>query len=36
MITREPSGVVAAVVPWNFPLLMACWKISPALAPATR
>ena len=25
-------GVVAAVVPWNFPLLMACWKISPALA----
>ena len=32
MITREPSGVVAAVVPWNFPLLMACWKISPALA----
>ena len=32
MITREPYGVVAAVVPWNFPLLMACWKISPALA----
>jgi acyl-CoA reductase-like NAD-dependent aldehyde dehydrogenase len=32
MITREPAGVVAAVVPWNFPLLMACWKISPALA----
>ena len=32
MITREPSGVVACVVPWNFPLLMACWKISPALA----
>ena len=27
MITREPVGVVAAVVPWNFPLLMACWKI---------
>jgi acyl-CoA reductase-like NAD-dependent aldehyde dehydrogenase len=32
MITREAAGVVAAVVPWNFPLLMACWKISPALA----
>src|SRR5258707_12154852 len=32
LITREPAGVVAAVVPWNFPLLMACWKISPALA----
>ena len=32
MITREPLGVVAAVVPWNFPLLMACWKIGPALA----
>jgi acyl-CoA reductase-like NAD-dependent aldehyde dehydrogenase len=32
MITREPSGVVACVVPWNFPLLMACWKVAPALA----
>jgi 4-guanidinobutyraldehyde dehydrogenase / NAD-dependent aldehyde dehydrogenase len=32
MITREPLGVVAAVVPWNFPLLMACWKLGPALA----
>ena len=32
MITREPLGVVAAVVPWNFPLLMATWKIGPALA----
>jgi len=32
MITREPIGVVAAVVPWNFPLLMACWKLGPALA----
>lgn len=31
-ITREPLGVVAAVVPWNFPLLMAVWKIGPALA----
>ncbi|QSX41498.1 aldehyde dehydrogenase [Shewanella cyperi] len=32
MITREPIGVVAAIVPWNFPLLMACWKLGPALA----
>lgn len=32
LIVREPIGVVAAVVPWNFPLLMACWKIAPALA----
>lgn len=32
MVTREPLGVVAAVVPWNFPLLMAAWKIAPALA----
>lgn len=29
---REPVGVVGAIVPWNFPLLMAIWKISPALA----
>lgn len=32
MITREPLGVVAAVVPWNYPLLMATWKLAPALA----
>ncbi len=32
MLVREPLGVVAAVVPWNFPLLMASWKIGPALA----
>ncbi len=32
LITREPLGVVAAIVPWNFPLLMASWKIAPALA----
>lgn len=32
LISREPIGVVAAVVPWNFPLLMACWKLAPALA----
>jgi aldehyde dehydrogenase (NAD+) len=29
---REPLGVVAAIVPWNFPLLLAAWKVGPALA----
>jgi aldehyde dehydrogenase (NAD+) len=29
---REPVGVVAAIVPWNFPLLLASWKVAPALA----
>ncbi|WP_104205134.1 aldehyde dehydrogenase family protein [Billgrantia saliphila] len=29
---REPVGVVGAIIPWNFPLLMASWKIAPALA----
>ena len=32
LITREPLGVVGAIVPWNFPLLMASWKFAPALA----
>jgi len=32
MIVREPVGVVGAVLPWNFPLLMLAWKIAPALA----
>lgn len=32
LITREPIGVVGAVVPWNFPMLMATWKLAPALA----
>ena len=32
MIDREPIGVVAAILPWNFPLLMMAWKIGPALA----
>ncbi|WP_431807854.1 aldehyde dehydrogenase family protein [Microbacterium paraoxydans] len=32
LVTREPAGVVAAVVPWNFPLTMTAWKLAPALA----
>ncbi|MDK6078409.1 aldehyde dehydrogenase [Massilia varians] len=32
LVTREPVGVVAAVIPWNYPMLMAAWKIGPALA----
>ncbi len=32
MVTREPVGVVGAIVPWNFPLTMAGWKLGPALA----
>ena len=31
-IVREPVGVVGAVLPWNFPLLIAAWKVGPALA----
>ncbi|MER8125032.1 aldehyde dehydrogenase family protein, partial [Acinetobacter baumannii] len=31
-ITREALGVIGAVVPWNFPLDMAAWKVAPALA----
>ncbi|AVO51877.1 aldehyde dehydrogenase family protein [Ectopseudomonas mendocina] len=31
-VEREPVGVVGAIIPWNFPLLMAAWKIAPALA----
>ncbi|MGA8771060.1 MAG: aldehyde dehydrogenase family protein [Rhodomicrobium sp.] len=29
---KEPMGVVAQIIPWNFPLLMACWKLAPAVA----
>jgi acyl-CoA reductase-like NAD-dependent aldehyde dehydrogenase len=32
LIIKEPVGVVAGVVPWNFPLMMAVWKMAPALA----
>ncbi|WP_344827080.1 aldehyde dehydrogenase family protein [Actinocorallia longicatena] len=30
-VVRRPMGVVAAITPWNFPLILACWKIAPAL-----
>lgn len=29
---HEPLGVVGQIIPWNFPYLMACWKLAPALA----
>jgi len=32
LVLREPLGVVASIVPWNFPLMMTAWKIAPALA----
>jgi acyl-CoA reductase-like NAD-dependent aldehyde dehydrogenase len=32
LITKEPAGIAGAVLPWNFPLVMAAWKIAPALA----
>jgi acyl-CoA reductase-like NAD-dependent aldehyde dehydrogenase len=32
MVTREPIGVVGAVVPWNYPLIISSWKMGPALA----
>ncbi len=32
LIVKEPLGVVGVIVPWNFPLMMACWKLGPALA----
>lgn len=32
LIQREPVGVVGAIVPWNFPLMIGAWKIAPALA----
>ncbi len=32
MVVREPIGVVGAILPWNFPMLMAAWKLAPILA----
>ena len=32
LVHREPAGVVAAIVPWNFPLMIGAWKLGPALA----
>lgn len=32
LIVKEPLGVVAQIIPWNFPILMAAWKLAPALA----
>lgn len=32
LITQDPVGVVGVIVPWNYPMIMACWKIAPALA----
>ena len=36
MILREPIGVVGQIVPWNFPFLMAAWKLAPVLAAGSR
>jgi phenylacetaldehyde dehydrogenase len=33
---REPVGVVGQIIPWNFPLLMAAWKLGPALTTGNR
>ena len=32
LMISEPYGVIGAIAPWNFPLVMACWKLAPALA----
>lgn len=32
LVTREPLGVIGAVVPWNYPLIISAWKLAPALA----
>src|SRR3984893_12759598 len=31
LVRREPLGLVAAIVPWNYPLIISCWKVGPAL-----
>ena len=33
---REPLGVVGGIAPWNYPLMMAVWKLAPALAGGQR
>jgi gamma-glutamyl-gamma-aminobutyraldehyde dehydrogenase len=35
LITREPMGVIGAVVPWNYPMIMAAWKLGPRWQRAT-
>ena len=35
MIRRDPVGVVASIAPWNYPLMMAAWKLAPALVKAS-
>ena len=32
MIRRDPIGVVGSIAPWNYPLMLAAWKLAPALA----
>src|ERR1700704_1247399 len=32
MVRRDPIGVVGSIAPWNYPLMMAAWKLAPALA----
>src|SRR5689334_12227343 len=32
LVVKEPVGVVAMITPWNFPLMLLCWKVAPALA----
>ena len=32
LVVKEPVGTVACIVPWNYPLLLAAWKVAPALA----
>ena len=32
MIRRDPVGIVGSIAPWNYPLMMAAWKLAPALA----
>jgi aminobutyraldehyde dehydrogenase len=36
MVRRDPLGVVASIAPWNYPLMMAAWKLAPALASSPR